>query len=238
MSGVFCIIAARNEERYLPGFLSHIAPYVDGIIALDDGSSDKTPDIFRRCAKLSSLLTSPPPEYPHQNETSNRTRMLREASRLGARWIICGDADERFEQSFLERISLHTRHGDTSGATVRLFSLVNLWDSYECYRLDGKCGPRWAPRMFKLPQHFTHRLEERMHKPWYPPELDHAPRVKMNAHIYHLRMISASERRARWQKFKSIDPNSEHQSIGYDHMIDESGLTLKRISPGRGYRLS
>lgn len=237
MSGAFCIIAARNEEGYLPGFLSHIAPYVEGIVALDDGSTDRTPDLFRRCPKVCSLLTSLPPEFPHQNESANRTRMLREAHRLGARWIICGDADERFEQAFLERVSLHMQHGDETGGTVRMFNLVNLWNSHLTYRLDGRCGPRWAPRMFKLPESFTPRAEARMHQPWYPPELDRAPRVKMNAYIYHLRMIAAADRNTRWQKFKSVDPRSEHQPIGYDHMVEERGLTLKRIVPGRGYRL-
>jgi glycosyltransferase involved in cell wall biosynthesis len=235
MNKIFCIIAARNESQYLPGFLSHIGPYVDGIIGLDDGSTDETISIFQRSKEVISLLRGPPPEIVHGNETINRSRLLKEARRLGASWILCGDADERYEESFLKELQTHIQHGNISGDFVRCVRVVNLWDSHTHYRVDGLCGPRWAPRMFKLPENFTSRAAQELHRPWYPPELDGVPKTNMEANLYHLRMISAEDRWLRWQKFRLADPNNLHQTIGYNHLIDERGLTLEEIPEERGF---
>jgi glycosyltransferase involved in cell wall biosynthesis len=37
---LICVTPFRNERRYLADFLANVAPQVDGIVALDDGSSD------------------------------------------------------------------------------------------------------------------------------------------------------------------------------------------------------
>jgi glycosyltransferase involved in cell wall biosynthesis len=237
LSKIFCIVAARNESKYLSGFLSHVAPYVDGIVGLDDGSTDITIEIFKGQSKVVSLLTGSPPKVAHGNETINRNRLLQEARRLGASWILCGDADERYEESFLKNLRTHVFHGNLGGDVVRCVRLVNLWNSYDHYRMDGLCGPRWAPRMFKLPQLFSSRNTQQLHRPWYPPELEGEPKVNMEANLYHLRMIDSEDRKLRWQKFKTVDPSNLHQEIGYDHLVDENGLSLKKIPRGRGFRL-
>lgn len=238
MDKVYCIIAARNESRFLPGFLSHVGPFVDGIVGLDDGSTDETRAIMEGHPNVVSVLSSPPPSFAHEHETENRHRLLTEAQRLGAGWILCGDADERFEQRFLDNIRKEMFWGNLLGRVIRTFQLVNLWNSEDHYRIDGRCGPRPSPRMFRLPKTFSRRPENQMHRPWYPPELDRRRRANMNYFLYHLRMIDRADREARWQKFTTIDPANTHQKIGYGHLIDEEGLTLKKIPPGRGYRLS
>lgn len=238
MDRVFCIIAARNESRFLPGFLSHVGPYVDGIIALDDGSTDETHAIMAAHRHVASVLSSPEPRFAHEHETLNRHRLLTEAQRLGAAWVLCGDADERFEQGFLERIRRQMFLGNLFGRVIRSFQLVNLWNSDDHYRDDGRCAPRRSPRMFRLPKSISPRPENQMHRPWYPPELDGCRHASIKYNLYHLRMIDRADREARWRKFTEIDPDNAHQAIGYDHLIDEDGLTLKKIAPGRGYRSS
>ncbi|SFZ85953.1 Glycosyl transferase family 2 [Devosia enhydra] len=231
---VFCVISVRDEARYLPGFLAHIAPYVDGIVALDDGSTDTTRALLAEEQRVVSILSETRPGPAHAHETSNRHRLLMEAARLGARWVLCADADERFETLFLRRLRKETRWGDRHGRPVRLVRIVNLWNSPDHYRLDGACGPRWTPRLFALPRTLSRR-QPGMHQPWYPPELDAAPQAVMDAKLYHLRMIDRADRQARFEKFSSVDPDHIHQAQGYAHLVDETGLRLRRIFPLRGY---
>ncbi|MCW5772141.1 MAG: glycosyltransferase family 2 protein [Rhodospirillaceae bacterium] len=231
---IFCLLAVRDEERYLPGFLHHIRDHVDGILALDDCSIDGTAEILKNEPRIVSILRGRKRGPPHANEANNRHRLLVEAARLNARWLLCADADERFEKAFLRRVRSEAEKGERDGRPVRDIRLVNLWNSPRLYRADGLCGPRWAPRMFKLPEKFTRRASV-MHRPWFPPELDSAPRARMNAYLYHLRMIDAGERKTRYEKFRSIDPNNDHQSVGYDHLIDENGLRLRPVLPWRQY---
>lgn len=231
---IFCLIAVRNEEGYLPGFLHHIRDHVDGIVALDDCSSDSTPEILHRETRVVSLLREISAGAPHANEASNRYRLLTEAARLGARWVLCADADERFEDSFLRCLKAEARHGDETGRYLRLVRIVNLWNGPDQFRADGRCGPRWTVRMFRVPPNISQR-KSAMHRPWFPPELDAAPQARMNAYLYHLSMMDRRDREMRYEKFRAIDPRNEHQAIGYQHLIDERNLTLKPVRPWRRY---
>lgn len=231
---IACLIQLRNEERFLPGFLKHVAPHVDGVVALDDCSTDSTRDILRREPKIASVLSENRLGMAHANEVSNRHRLILEAARLGARWVICADADERFEERFLRRLRRQADDADRRGQPVILIKLANLWDGPDRYRLDGRCGPRWTARMFRIPQTITRRRSG-MHQPWFPPELDDAPRGYARALLYHLRMINRGDREARFAKFSAVDPERREQEIGYDHLTDETGLTLRPVLPFRRY---
>ncbi|MEZ5830166.1 MAG: hypothetical protein R3D05_03220 [Dongiaceae bacterium] len=112
--------------------------------------------------------------------------------------------------------------------------IVNLWNAPQFFRVDGRCGPRWTPRMFKLPS----RLSERspvMHRSWFPEELEKAPKAYANAYLYHLRMIDRADRQARYEKFRLIDPQNAHQSFGYQHLVNEANLVLRPVRPWRAY---
>lgn len=230
---VFCITAVRDEERYLPGFLHHLRDHVDGVVALDDGSCDRTVEILRRDRRVLSVLHAVG-GAPHERESVNRHRLLTEAARLGARWVVCLDADERLDTASLPRLRDEARNGDRTGRPIRLLQLVNLWNAPDLWRADGPCGPRWAPRMFGIPATFTQRSPA-LHQPWFPPELDDAPRAHMDAILYHLRMIDRRDREARYEKFRSIDPDNRHQAVGYAHLVDETGLDLKPVRRERSY---
>jgi hypothetical protein len=231
---IFCLIAVRNEERYLPGFLHHLRHHVDGIIALDDCSTDRTAQILASEPRVVSVLGETREGPPHANETRNRHRLLVEAARLGARWVLCADADERFEDAFLRRLPQEAAHGDRTGRVLRLVRIVNLWNAPDQFRGDGLCGPRWTVRLFQVPASFTRRPSA-MHRPWFPPELDAAPQMRMNAYLYHLSMMDWQDREIRFEKFRAIDPRNEHQAGGYQHLVDESNLTLRSVRPWRSY---
>lgn len=231
---IFCIIQVRNEARFLPGFLHHMAPHVDGIIALDDCSTDNTLELLRAEPKVVTILRENEPAPPHAHEVRNRHRLIVEAARQGADWVLCADADERYETRFLRRIYAVAQANERRRDDVLFVRIVNLWDSPDQYRTDGKCAPRYTARMFRMPDMISRRRAF-MHLPWFPPELDKAKRRFLPAILYHLKMIHRDDREARHAKFTAIDPDNTHQSIGYGHLIDEEGLTVQKILTFRGY---
>jgi len=67
---------------------------------------------------------------------------------------------------------------------------------------------------------------------WPPPEGDY-PQGDLN--IYHLRMIRPEDRHRRVQRYHRIDPGNDLQPQGYDYLLDEQGLDLRPLEPGREY---
>src|SRR5438105_10301635 len=100
---ILALLAFHNEMRYLPGFFENVPPQVDGVIALDDGSTDGSGDFVARQRGVLELLRIPS-RIPHVwNESLNR-RMLGEAAwRYQPDWLLGIDADDRLEREFRQR---------------------------------------------------------------------------------------------------------------------------------------
>ena len=79
---LFAIMCVKNEEYYLPGFLKSIEKYIDGIVALDDGSTDDTINILKKHPKTKAVIELPYHESSDWNERSNRILVINKAKEL------------------------------------------------------------------------------------------------------------------------------------------------------------
>ncbi|MBW6507883.1 MAG: hypothetical protein K0B00_14230 [Rhodobacteraceae bacterium] len=79
---VLAVFSYRHDAHLVPGLLDNNRACVHGHVAWDDRGAD---------AGL-----SPEPE--------RRNRLLAEARRLGARWLLAVDPDERFEDRLAQRL--------------------------------------------------------------------------------------------------------------------------------------
>jgi hypothetical protein len=220
--------------RYLPGLIANLAPHVDGIVALDDGSTDGTREYLESRSEVLEVLTNPPGR-PAWDEPGNHARLVHAAVRHGAEWMLAIDADERVERLFRQRAERVMLVGETIGARVLGLQLLDLWSSRALYRTDGSWRGRTRGRLFashpepeldSRPLHHTkaplqHRGSRR------PPEV--------GIRIYHLRMVHSNDRAARRRRYEDADPNAQWQAIGYGHMTDERGLELRPVRSRRGF---
>ena len=53
--------------------------------------------------------------------------------------------------------------------------------------------------------------------------------------LYHLRMIDPADRMPRVERYRRLDPDHRLQEIGYEYMLDNSGLEICPVEPGREY---
>jgi hypothetical protein len=232
---LLALVAVRNEMAFLPGFLANVAPHVDGIVALDDGSTDGSPDLLRSAPSVLEVLRVPA-NRPSWDEVGNFKELHKAALRHGAEWIIALDADERLECRFRERAERVIRRGRRFGLAAFTVKLRELWTAADTYRCDGLWGRKRVPRLFAALA--GHRFDCR------PLHAERAPlQARVAGHfvgadlaIYHLRSLRPEDRAARRDRYKALDPGAVWQpGIGYDYLADERGLRLRRVSGRRGY---
>lgn len=142
------LLAVRDGMRFLPGFLRNVAPQVDGIIALDDGSSDDSPQLLAAHGAVIELLHNPR-ERPTWDEVGNHRLLVAAALRHGAEWIICVDADERLELDFRARAERVIARGSLLGYSAYAVWFRELWDDPGQYRVDGIWGRKSVARLFR-----------------------------------------------------------------------------------------
>jgi glycosyltransferase involved in cell wall biosynthesis len=232
---LLALLAARDEMRYLAGYLANVAPQVDGIIALDDGSSDGSAEFLESSNAVLELLRVPR-DRPDWDERGNHAALLAAAGRHGAEWVVCVDADERLERGFRRRAERVIRRGRRFGYRAYALRLRELWGSADRFRVDGVWGRKAVARLFAL--HEDHELDSQpLHGQKAPLQArvdGHFPHADLE--IYHLRMLRPEDRLARRQRYERLDPEARWQpGIGYAYLTDESGLRLKPVRAGRQF---
>lgn len=232
---LLALLAVRDGMRHLPGFLRNVVPQVDGVIALDDGSTDGSAELLESQASVLELMRNPA-DRPEWDEVGNHRRLVGAALRHRADWVLCLDADERLEDDFRTRAERVIARGRLIGLTAYAVHLRELWDGRGQYRADGIWGRKSVARLFRLRE--DHQFDPRaLHGSKAPQQARRGGRFPAaDLTIYHLAMIHAADRAARRQRYEAADPERRWQSIGYEYLTDVRGLALRALQPGRGFR--
>src|SRR5689334_12619829 len=150
---VLALIAVRNQLSHLRGCIESLRSQVDGIVALDDGSTDGSLEFLESCAEVLELIRISC-RRPHWDEIGNHRRLVAAGLRHGADWLLSIDADERVELQFRARAERVIRRGNAFGLTAYALQLREIWDDPLCYRADGIWGRKRVARLFRaLPDH-------------------------------------------------------------------------------------
>jgi glycosyltransferase involved in cell wall biosynthesis len=223
---VACLLPARNAEAHLPGWLESVRHFADSVVALDDGSTDRTRDILANDPLVRVLLTNPRRTgYEGWDDGRNRSRLLDAAvERVAPDWVLFLDADERIDagdagalREFLQREAVR---GVAYGLRVhRMIGGLTRWDR------DGLV----AYRLF-APEPGQSLPEARLHAPPVPRSL---PKMATTLRIQHLGSIDEDARRARFEKYAACDAAREFQD-SYLHLLEPPGKlrAWEERSPG------
>ena len=199
------VALCRNEERDLPGFLENLIPWVDEIVLVDDGSTDRTLNIARNAGHIVSVIVSPRQSgeyYSHQ-----RNKGIKAAR---SDWLLHMDIDERVTPELREEIQATIRRPDVDGCRFyrqnfflhravrgcgwQLWSYLHLARRTK-FKFGGKIH---ETNLLDSPKQRVKRLKGHM---WHFNEETYAKRIKKSVFYAAVRaetIIESGERVRAW----------------------------------------
>ncbi|MFA4927557.1 MAG: glycosyltransferase family 2 protein [Patulibacter sp.] len=219
-------MVVRNEAgRHLDRVLRHAASYVDAAVILDDASTDDTVAVCR--AALAGM--------PHEVITLDRSlfgqehrlRRLQWEHTLAAEpdWILNLDADEQFEDAIRTEIRSLV---DQTAVDAVLFRLYDMWSATQ-YRSDGHWRSHTLHRPFlvrPVPGMDGTWPERTQHAGRFPPSVSELDFWTCSVRLKHLGWADAAARRAKYERYRELDPDGDWSASGHYASILDPAPTL------------
>lgn len=217
---LIALIPTYNEAERITECLQSVEKHCDGIILLDDESTDNTYSI----AQSDKLLVKAKKIRTEFNDKQNRNILLDIASFFKAEWFIFIDADERFDDRFVDlREVMKKPDVDTVGVWI-----ANLWDSMETYRTDmedtnpnSKNGLWFRWRMFRN----KGRMQIHAHRVLHFPVIPYQNKGRCwsaNTLLIHLGYLDVTRRLYKYQFYKIEDKEA---ILNYDMVLHNNCST-------------
>jgi glycosyltransferase involved in cell wall biosynthesis len=219
-SPITALLPVRNGEPVLKGWLESVQAFADRIIALDDGSTDRTAEILEASPHVAQVLRNPERfSYAGWDDAANRQRLLEAAIDSGEGWVFFLDADERIAADDAETLRTFAATGADPAAAYgfRVFRMVGDEDHYDRARL-------WVYRMFYA-RPGQMMPAEALHFVPVPTQIPEDQWAKTTIRIKHLSSLTEEHRHRRVRKYEEADPDRRWQS-DYFGLLEAGPLPL------------
>lgn len=213
------MLPVRNEAgRYLSIVLKHLSALVEGIVVLDDGSTDETPRLCREHHRVVRFHRLEESQF-EKNEATLRKLLWEMTVELNPSWILALDADEIFENRIIKDlpslISQDRYH-------LIQFPVYHFWGSFCQYRVDGLWNPLFSKiaclyRYNKnLDYHWSNR---KLHCGRFPEEAYLRPNYVSPVRLLHLGYVNRKDHPLKYGRYSSLDPEGKFCSSSHYHSI-------------------
>ena len=197
------LLPVRNGEEDLPGYLESVSAFADAVVALDDGSTDRTREILEGHPLVKILLTNPRRlTYAGWDDAANRDELLGAARRLDPDWVLFLDVDERIE--------------DDDGRALREFVRTDAIPScayglelYRAWQGRHEATPRTVFRLFAS-EPGQEVPDEELHFEPVPTNIPRQSWIRTSIRVRHLAAETGERIAARLAKYEEIDPAGEY----------------------------
>ena len=209
-----CLLPVRNAEADLPGFLEGVSGFCDAVVALDDGSTDRTAEILEAHPIVKILLRNPRREdYREWDDADNRNRLIEASEALNPDWLISLDADERLDE----------RDATSLRAFLETDALPGCAYGFRHVPMRGDAEhflPRyqWVYRLYSAApgQRFP---DLKLHFIPVPTAIPRYRWIKTSLRIQHFGGMTSERRLLRFHKYLEADPQRAYQD-DYTHLLD------------------
>ncbi len=225
---VLAMMVVRNEaDRYLRPVLNRLGACVDGIVVLDDASTDHTPELCRAHPQVIRFERLATPFFA-EDEAKLRQRLWELTVELNPTWILALDADELLEAKFsqvLPALCAQTRYDLVS------FPVYHFWGDFRHYRVDHWWHParaRTACLHRRQKNRSYHWAPRPLHCGRFPQEAYLTPRLNSGIRLLHLGYAGLGERQAKYRRYLDLDPQGKYCPLNHYRSILDPYPSLKR----------
>ena len=206
---VLAMMPVRNEaNRYLKPVLDRLGTYVDGIVVLDDASTDHTPELCRVHPRVIRFERLSRPLF-HHDEAKLRGKLWQLTAELNPDWILAVDADEIFESRSGLEIRAFLQQTNYELVT---FPVYHFWGDFRHYRVDRWWHPARGRTavLYRYQKNRTYRWAPRaLHCGRFPQEAYRTPRFDSAIPLLHLGYAHRREHQAKYRRYLDLDPQGE-----------------------------
>lgn len=226
---VICMMRIKNEEAWIGRALESAARFVDGFVILDDGSTDRTPEICRAFPKVLS--------YEYQSETTrdearDKDRLYQAALDQDPDWILALDGDEVFED--IAPITM-VREILACPAEVSVlgFNFLYMWDREDRHRVDTIYANQRHPRLMRVKgldsdprslRFMRTKHGANFHCGSLPVGLPGQVRY-IDVYVKHYGYFEREQRERKREFYERSDPHTAATGF-YDKLTNEDGMVL------------
>ncbi len=222
---IIALIQVRNESKNILEILPHLENYCDGIILLDDESSDNSYDLALH-EKL--LIKVQKKHVGYFDDLGNRNSLLRLASFFNSKWFFFIDSDERFDPRYGDLRQVISDKENEKFDVYR-FNLVDLWNNKNFYRVDmpdrKNDGITTRARMFRNKGNVQIYANREIHFPAVPYSKNILiPKIL----LLHYGNFDKKTRERKYKLYLNQDADGKKQSHNYEFLKDKE-VVLKPL---------
>ncbi len=231
---LLAMLPVHNEAgRYLTAVLNRLSEFVDGIIILDDASTDETPELCRNHSGVIRYHRLAEPLF-RTDEAALRRKLWEMTVELEPGWIIAIDADEVFESGISREIRLLT--GENRFDLV-CFTIYHFWGDLINYRVDGLWDPALAKAtcLYRFQKNLVyHWPSRRLHCGRFPIECYQRPAGISRVRLLHLGYVHQEDLFRKFQSYLTLDPQGQFCPAAHYRSI----IAPPRLKQWTGERLA
>lgn len=215
------MIVHNEADRYLERVLKSAKRYASNFVIIDDASTDNTVEVCEKVLKDVKHKIVKNNESLFKNEYKLRMEQWKETIATNPDWIMFLDADEEFEEEFVEKYMYLLKNKNVDAYQFRLY---DMWNELE-YRQDDLWNPNiYRPFLIRYQPKFNYKFKKtNQHCGRLPYNATSLETANSIFRVKHYGWMNENDRKAKYDRYKKLDPEGKDGDIKqYESILDKN----------------